>query len=270
MTDEALLRQFERDASDELVSTVSNKFYYDFKAQKLAWANPPVDDLGYLSSAELSEMPNAVLRQLIQEAAGRRYGGWRNHRNLWREKLGLDTTTGKRILDFGCGIGLEALQFAPRNEVVVADIVPSNVRLSVRVAKLFGCRVEPAIIEQEWPFISLERVDIFYCNGVLHHLPYAELVLRRAAQLANEIRLMLYSDRGWRKYVGSEPPSIERDVREHPDFVRFVRTFDEVGSYADYYNEEKIRFRFGSFLSLSSFDYITNDGRYCVAVLKPL
>jgi|SRR5579862_2388098 len=240
---------------------------YSFKTQREQWPRPPVDDFGYISSDELLQLPDDDLRALIQRTAQIRYAGWRNHDNRWRQCLGLDTTVGKRVLDFGCGIGLEALQFAPRNEVIVADIVPANVRLAERVVGLFGYTVTPAAITEEPPFVETEPVDVFYCNGVLHHIPYAEAVLRRATELASEIRLMLYSDRGWLKYVGSPLPPIDADVRTHPDFERFVRAFDQVGTYADWYNEEKLRYRFGSFLRLTAFDYITNDDRYCVAIL---
>jgi hypothetical protein len=47
-----------------------------------------------------------------------------------------------------------------------------------------------------------------HLDGVLHHIPYAEAILRRGgAEIATEIRLMLYSDRGWLKYsVAPLPP----------------------------------------------------------------
>lgn len=242
---------------------------YNFTEQQQEWSRPPVDDYGYVPADEMFQMPDAQLRHLILQAGRVRYSGWRNHRNLWRDRLGLDTTSGKRILDFGCGIGLEALQFAPRNEVIVADIVPESVLLAERVARIFGYEVKTAQIAELAPFMEIEPVDIFYCNGVLHHIPYAEEVLRWAAGISHEIRLMLYSDRGWAKYVGSPVPPSTLDVRDHPDFEKFVRAFDQVGTYADWYSAEKLVHRFGSFLHLKTFDYITNDDRYCVAIMEP-
>ena len=243
---------------------------YDFEKHRRDWGHPPVDDVGYLSSEELLNKPAPELEEIVRTMERTRYAGWRNHGNRWRECLGLDSTSGKRVLDFGCGIGLEALQFAPRNVVLVADIVPANVRLAVRVASLFGHTVHPLLVESEPPYFEIEPVDVFYANGVLHHIPYAESVLRRAAEIAGEIRLMLYSDRGWTKYVGEPLPAVDADVREAPGFPRFVRAFDQVGDYADWYSEEKIRSRFGSFLRLESFNYITDDERYCVAILRPI
>src|SRR5258708_6545824 len=138
---------------------------YDFAHQQQEWSRPPVDDYAYKSSEELLQLPDQALRDLILKTQHIRYTGWRNHNNLWRECLGLDTTEGKRILDFGCGIGLEALQFAPKNDVIVADIVDPNVRLAQRVVGLFGYATTPAAIFGEAPFVDVGQVDIFYSNG---------------------------------------------------------------------------------------------------------
>ena len=53
---------------------------------------------------------------------------WRNYKNKWRDNLGLDTTSNKLILDYGCGFGIESLQFAKnKNSVILADINLNNI-----------------------------------------------------------------------------------------------------------------------------------------------
>src|ERR1051326_6937817 len=93
---------------------------YSFIDQQEQWSRPPVDDVGYLPSSQLLQLADADLVELIEKMARVRYTGWRNYENRWRVTLGLDDTHGKRILDFGCGTGLEALQVAPTNCVIVA------------------------------------------------------------------------------------------------------------------------------------------------------
>jgi len=54
-----------------------------------------------------------VLKKMIIDMEKIRYNeGYRNWGNKWRSTLKLDTTHGKRVLDYGCGSGIEALQYA--------------------------------------------------------------------------------------------------------------------------------------------------------------
>ena len=244
---------------------------YSFSAAQQEWSCPPVDDVGYLSSTDMLGLSDRELRVLVMGMERRRYGGWRNHDNRWRSELGLDDTSGKRVLDFGCGVGVEALQFARRgNEVILADIVGDNVALAARVLTVFGYPSSTVMVQGDAPFIpEVEQFDVFYANGVLHHTPQARRILQRAVELlrpGGEIRLMLYSDIGWEVATGTRPPD---DTVDHPSFWQFVRYFDGVGNYADWYSLEKIRDQFGDFLEVVSFSYLTTNDSYCAVRLIP-
>jgi SAM-dependent methyltransferase len=127
------------------------------------------------------------------------------------------------------------------------------------------------LINGKAPFITgIEKIDIFYCNGVLHHIPYADEVLNWALDILNdngEVRLMLYSDIMWLRINGSESP-VEKDIRTERNFEKFVRFGDPVGKYADWYNAEKILYKFGRYYKLVFYSYITSKDYYLVAVLK--
>lgn len=242
---------------------------YNFEHAQKEWSRPPLDNLGYTSSADMLRWDDDRLRRAIDQVETTRYTGWRNHNNLWREKLGLDTTTDKTILDFGCGAGIEALQFARAgNEVIVADIVKENVLLAHRVLALYGFDALVAPIYDAWPYVITDdvEIDVFYAAGVIHHIPYDRAVMRWAATIAPEARLMLYSDVGWHKWVGPSIPS--GPACEDSRFDTFLRTFDEVGDYADFYSESRVTERFGDWWALIDFSYICDDGRYCTATLK--
>jgi 2-polyprenyl-3-methyl-5-hydroxy-6-metoxy-1,4-benzoquinol methylase len=109
------------------------------------------------------------------------------------------------VKDFGCGFGIEALQFAKSgNEVLLSDIFPSNVQAAERVLRLSGYTPAP-----DGP------VDVFYSNGVLHHSPQMrELLEKEVANLnpGGEVRLLLYSDRAWILTTATRVPPIEDDV----------------------------------------------------------
>lgn len=74
-----------------------------------AWSHLPVDDVGYPHASDLLSLSDTELRSLVQQMCKIRYDGWRNHRGLWRDVLGLDSTVDKDILDFGCGLGVGGL-----------------------------------------------------------------------------------------------------------------------------------------------------------------
>ncbi|OGW80112.1 MAG: hypothetical protein A2Z83_08730 [Omnitrophica bacterium GWA2_52_8] len=250
---------------------------YDFLKAKHEWQRIPVAEIGYLESDALLRESDETLRQLFETAASKRYDpkGWRNYQNgLW-EASGIQEIKGKHVFDFGCGFGIDSFQFAKnQNTLSIADIVPSNVELTARVLKLYGYDPRQNIgVTDTYPFFETrEKFDLFFSNGVLHHTPKIREILLRAVECLKpegEIRLMLYSDIGWKIATGSEIPDAKQPVMENPHFCQFVRFFDSVGNYADWYNEERLNLRIGDFLEIKKISYFTKDRRFLFAVLKP-
>lgn len=244
--------------------------------QREAWSRPPVDDVGYIPAADMYAKPDGELRAIVEQMRATRYGGWRNHRGLWRDLMGLDEPGGRDILDFGCGTGVEALELAlAGNRVDLADISVDNLHLAVRILGLYGDQIPQAPLTiylalGEPPYIEADpgSYDVFHCNGVLHHIPWARQIMERAHQILRPggiARLMLYSERGWIQATGTEPPG---DVTADPGFERFVRYFDQVGEYADWYSRDRIEQRFGDLFTVERCEYLTPTGQYLAAVLR--
>jgi SAM-dependent methyltransferase len=240
-----------------------------------AWSSPPVDDVGYLPSADLLGRTDDQLRDLVETMRTARYTGWRNHGGLWREVLGLDTTTGRDVLDFGCGTGVEALEYARSgNRVGIADLCMDNLMLAYRIVRLIAPDARTPrvhLVTDQPPYLPAGRMeyDVVHCSGVLHHIPWARQIMERFHSVlrpGGEVRLMLYSDQGWRIATGTEPPV--GLPQAHPEFRRFVRYFDAVGEYADWYDKEKVNRLFGDLFRTERFAYLTADRRYCAAVLR--
>lgn len=252
-----------------------------------AWSAPPVDDVGYIPSAELLTLSDEDLLDVARRMRAVRYhtGGYRNFGGLWRDLMGLDSLAGKHILDFGCGTGMEACELAKRNHVSIADISRANIDLAARMLVLHGFRPQwQILVTMEPPYISVpppqlgviepysaippQDFDVFYCSGVLHHIPWARQIMERAHALlrpGGQARLMLYSDQGWRIATGTEPPA---DVTTDPSFERFVRHFDAVGEYADWYDQDRLEQRFGDLFTVERCEYMTPDRRFIGAVLR--
>lgn len=242
-----------------------------------AWSRPPVDDVGYIPAADLLAKPDRELRAIVEQMRATRYTGWRNHNGLWRDLMGLDEPGGKDVLDFGCGTGVESLELAlAGNRVDLVDISVDNLHLAARVLGLYADQIPQLwdltvyLALGEPPYITAEpeSFDVFHCNGVLHHIPWARQIMERAHEILRPdgiARIMVYSDHGWRQATGTEPPD---DVTVHPGFQQFVRHFDQVGEYADWYNRDRIEARFGDLFTIERFAYLTPNQRYCAAVLR--
>lgn len=207
------------------------------------WERLPVDDVGYLHPDEILKLNDSELRRWTQGFEHRRYGGWRNHDNLWRSTLGLDTTHGKHVIDYGCGFGIDALQFARNgNQITLFDLTPEGLQAARRVLIVHGYDCCTTMDR-------LPDADIFYANGSLHHTPDMPSILAGAP--CPEARLMVYSDRAWQDKGGGEG---------------FWRQMDEVGGYADWYTPETLQAAAPDW-TLRDATYITPAGWYLTATL---
>lgn len=243
------------------------------------WSSPPVDDVGYISSAELLTWDDEALLDLIQEFENTRYHGWRNWQGRWRDVLGLDDTSNKSVLEYGCGFGIEALQYARRNnQVSIADISADNLRLAHRVIHLSGYKtLHEMEINEKAPFLpwlkpetnDLDRFDVIHCAGVLHHIPDPEPVVEQMARWLKkdgELRLMVYSDEAWRIATQTEPPD-EGKVEDYVEFDLFWKHWDPIGGYADWYSCQRLQQRFGKWFRVRRCRPLTQHGEYLGAVL---
>lgn len=249
-----------------------------FAKRAKAWSSPPVDGVGYLPSADLLTWSDEALTDLVSEMEKERYEGWRNFQGRWRRVLRMDETQGKSVLDYGCGVGVEALQYAKAgNDVSIADISETNVELAHRVIYLHGySTVHEMVIKEKPPFLPLksgehaqDSFDVIHCSGVLHHIPKPIPVVKAFHKwLRNdgELRLMLYSDEAWKLATKTEPP--EGEVFDYEEFDVFWKTWDAVGGYADYYTRERLTERFGEWFTVETCQPLTEHGEYLGAVLR--
>jgi len=214
---------------------------FDFQNAVTEWSNPPWTGLGYISSEKmLQASPEDVLTSFhIAELA--RYSLCDP---AWKRAMGYDTTTGKTIIDFGCGTGIEGIQFARRgNKIIAADISKPNLAITKRMFDLLGMPdrlVETVLVSGDYPFFDINtRADLFIAVGSIQASPRMGDILRRVAELGiPECRLWLHSDKAWTCVFGEPLPS---DTTSHPEFERFVRLYDSVGKYLDWYSREKLQ-----------------------------
>lgn len=125
---------------------------------------------------------------------------------------------GKRVLEIGCGIGTDAVNFA-RAGAHYSAIELSEVSLDVarRRFEVFGLKGDLRHLNGEELSASFpaESFDLVYSFGVIHHTPNPRAVIeeaRRVVRPDGELRFMVYAKRSWKAAlieVGLEQPEAQ-------------------------------------------------------------
>jgi SAM-dependent methyltransferase len=114
--------------------------------------------------------------------------------------------SGKRVLELGCGIGTDAVNFAR------AGAHYTGVELSEESLKIARKRFEVFDLNGDFVVADGENLskhvsgpfDLIYSFGVIHHSPNPEAIFREIRQLIatnGEIRVMLYAKRSWKNMM---------------------------------------------------------------------
>jgi ubiquinone/menaquinone biosynthesis C-methylase UbiE len=113
------------------------------------------------------------------------------------EVLGYAETSGLRVLDIGCGQGIDLVRYARAGAIVTGiDLTPRHAEIAR--AHLSSAGLEGTVVQgdaESLPFDSgsFDRVS---SNGVLHHTPGIEPALKEANRVlksGGEARIVLYN-----------------------------------------------------------------------------
>jgi SAM-dependent methyltransferase len=111
---------------------------------------------------------------------------------------------GRRVLEIGCGIGTDAINFARAGaEVTLVDLSEESLALCRRRFEVFGleARFHAGNAEHLAELLPARPYDLIYSFGAIHHTPHPERVieqLRRYCGPETELRLMLYAKWSWK------------------------------------------------------------------------
>lgn len=115
----------------------------------------------------------------------------------WMPRLmEFDKFGGKRLLEIGCGMGTDLLQFARGGARCTAiDLTPRHIEIARHRFRLYDAKGAFMISDGErLPFHS-DSFDVVYSNGVLHHTPDTAGALRevhRVLRPGGVAKIMLY------------------------------------------------------------------------------
>jgi 2-polyprenyl-3-methyl-5-hydroxy-6-metoxy-1,4-benzoquinol methylase len=169
------------------------------------------------------EFFDAVERHRYQE-----YAPW------MPEMMGFNEFAGARLLEVGCGMGTDLLQFARGGANITGiDLTPRSIEISRQHLSVYGERGDFAISDCETLPFADESFDVVYSNGVLHHTPDTAGAVRevhRVLRPGGQARVMLYH-RGSAAYWGE---IILRHGLLHGELLRGNSPREIMGRYVEF------------------------------------
>jgi len=171
-----------------------------------------------------------------------------------------DAYKGKRLLEIGCGLGTDLLQFARAGaQVTGIDLTPASVDLARKRFSLYGIPGDFQVADAEnLPFPD-ESFDVVYSFGVLHHTPDTQRAIDEAYRVlrpGGEIVVMLYHK--WSVHVLLGVPLwvlrnsfswVRRRVSPFKDWIRIYDGLENPLGKA--YSKGELRFMFRQFRDLT-------------------
>ncbi len=111
---------------------------------------------------------------------------------------------GKKVLEIGCGIGTDAINFARAgSDLTVVEFSEASLDICRQRFATYGLSADffCGNAEELSDFLPPERYDLVYSFGVIHHTPHPERVLsevRKYLAPSGELRAMVYARWSWK------------------------------------------------------------------------
>jgi ubiquinone/menaquinone biosynthesis C-methylase UbiE len=147
---------------------------------------------------------------------------------------------GRRLLEIGCGLGFDSLQFLKRGvRVTATDLTPRAIELTRRHFQLENVHADDVRVEN---VLSLSfpdnSFDAVWANGVLHHTGNSQLALReiwRVLKPGGRAIICHFYRRGSWMYVISRLGRENIEFKEHdPPVTDFYSDREILGLFKDY------------------------------------
>jgi SAM-dependent methyltransferase len=117
---------------------------------------------------------------------------------------------GKRVLEIGCGIGTDAVNFARAGaDYWAVELSPASLELARRRFTLYGLagHLLEGNAERLSDLAAPGSFDLVYSFGVIHHTPDQRAVVAEARKVIRpegELRIMLYAQNSWKAMMIEE------------------------------------------------------------------
>ncbi|MFH0989463.1 MAG: class I SAM-dependent methyltransferase [bacterium] len=163
---------------------------------------------------------------------------------------------GKRLLEIGCGLGTDLLQFARGGALVTGvDLTPRSIELVKQRFALYGLPVDARVADAEQLPFEDNSFDIVYSFGVLHHTPNTPKAINevyRVLKPGGKIIIMLYHQSSMHVALGSLYRRLSGKAPKEGDRTDdWVRIYDgEDNPLGKAYTRNQVRRMFSQYSNL--------------------
>ena len=136
--------------------------------------------------------------QYFEEGSTKRYKAEPHIKNF----VQFSSYAGKRVLEIGCGIGADAVEFAKAGaEYVGIDISQESLNLATKRFKVYDLDGQFHLRSGDEDLSDLGKFDLVYSFGVLHHYPDIQTTLNNIHDSLvdnGELKFMVYAKNSWK------------------------------------------------------------------------
>jgi len=106
---------------------------------------------------------------------------------------------GKKVLELGCGIGTDSIQFVQHGaDLTIVELSENSLDLCKKRFKVYDLQANFYLgnIEELTLFLPVQKFDLIYSFGVIHHTVCPENVIKEIVQYMDEdteLKFMVYS-----------------------------------------------------------------------------
>lgn len=117
-----------------------------------------------------------------------------------------DKWKGKKVLEIGCGIGTDSINFARAGaDLTCVELSEESLKICKKRFEIYGLKANFYLCDAEKlsDIVPIENYDLIYSFGVIHHSPNPQNVLseiKKYMDKESEARIMLYSKYSWKTF----------------------------------------------------------------------
>lgn len=125
-----------------------------------------------------------------------------------KEFAEFDKWKGKKVLEIGCGLGTETINFVRAGaNVTVIELSKGSLNLAKKRAEVYGFKDRITFYhgnaEELDTVLEPQIFDLIWSFGVIHHSPYPEKIIEQIKKYMNsktELRIMVYYKFSWKVF----------------------------------------------------------------------
>jgi len=172
-----------------------------------------------------------------------------------KDYVGFERYKGKKVLEIGCGVGHDLMQFARAGaDVSARDLTENAVELATKNLAREGYSGDIQQGNAEALDLPDNTFDVVYSHGVLHHTVDTEKSIsevHRVLKPGGEAIIMLYNRNSWLAFAAwISGTNIEHKDKDAPIIRKYstsecrelFRNFDDVSTFVDRFPKRTLKF----------------------------